>query len=71
VRDFAPAPGRLALFLEGGYDLDALERCTATTLAALVTDDDPSQLDAYEPPTSGGPGRSAVDLTARAHAPFS
>jgi acetoin utilization deacetylase AcuC-like enzyme len=70
VRAFAPAPGRLALFLEGGYDLDALERCTTTTLAALVADDDLAQLDTYEPPTSGGPGHAGVDLTARAHAPF-
>jgi acetoin utilization deacetylase AcuC-like enzyme len=70
VRDFAPRPGRLALFLEGGYDLDALERCTATTLAALATDDDPAQLDTYEPPTSGGPGHAALSLTAAAHAQF-
>ncbi|HEX5588361.1 MAG TPA: histone deacetylase [Acidimicrobiia bacterium] len=70
VRAFAPGPARLALFLEGGYDLDALERCTATTLAALATDDDLTHVDEYEPPTSGGPGRTAVAATARAHAPF-
>ena len=50
VREFAPG-GRLALFLEGGYDLGALESSVAATLGAL--------LDigvAVPPPTSGGPG---------------
>ena len=51
VRDFAPAPGRLALFLEGGYDLDALRTSVEATLAALVgTPSHPP------PPTVGGPG---------------
>jgi acetoin utilization deacetylase AcuC-like enzyme len=36
VADFAPAPGRLALFLEGGYDLDALRDSVEATLGALV-----------------------------------
>ncbi len=45
-------PGRRLLFLEGGYDLDALVRCTGSVLSALVDDG------AYRPeaPTSGGPG---------------
>jgi acetoin utilization deacetylase AcuC-like enzyme len=63
VQDLAPSPGRLVLFLEGGYDLDALERSTSSTLAALAGD-----APAPEPPTSGGPGREAVTRTARAHA---
>jgi acetoin utilization deacetylase AcuC-like enzyme len=63
VQDLAPSPGRLVLFLEGGYDLDALERSTSSTLAALAGD-----AAAPEPPTSGGPGREAVTRTARAHA---
>jgi acetoin utilization deacetylase AcuC-like enzyme len=36
VAEFAPSPGRLALFLEGGYDLDALRSSVSATLAALV-----------------------------------
>ena len=36
VAEFAPAPGRLALFLEGGYDLEALRSSVVATLAALV-----------------------------------
>jgi acetoin utilization deacetylase AcuC-like enzyme len=36
VAEFAPRPGRLALFLEGGYDLDALRSSVAATLAALL-----------------------------------
>ena len=51
VRDFAPAPGRLALFLEGGYNLDALRACVETTLAALLGT--PNHATA---PTAGGPG---------------
>ena len=44
--------GRRLLMLEGGYDLDALVRCTGSVLSALVDDG------AYrpEPATSGGPG---------------
>ncbi|MFI5036176.1 MAG: histone deacetylase [Acidimicrobiales bacterium] len=57
---FAPAPGRLALFLEGGYDLDALRASVAATLGALL-----GAGDAGEAPTSGGPGTEHV---ARAHA---
>ncbi len=46
------APGRRLLFLEGGYDLDALVLCTGSVLSALVDDG------AYRPEaaTSGGPG---------------
>jgi acetoin utilization deacetylase AcuC-like enzyme len=45
-------PGRRLLFLEGGYDLDALALCTGSVLSALVDDG------AYRPEaaTSGGPG---------------
>ncbi|WP_421117980.1 histone deacetylase family protein [Aquihabitans daechungensis] len=44
--------GRRLLFLEGGYDLDALVQCTGSVLSALVDDG------AYRPEaaTSGGPG---------------
>jgi acetoin utilization deacetylase AcuC-like enzyme len=36
VAAFAPRPGRLALFLEGGYDLDALRRSVAASLSACL-----------------------------------
>src|SRR5437870_3704290 len=36
VARFAPAPGRLVLFLEGGYDLDALTNSVGASLAALL-----------------------------------
>ncbi len=52
---FAPGPGRVALFLEGGYDLDALRASVSASLSALLGD--PS---AAEAPTSGGPGAEAV-----------
>jgi acetoin utilization deacetylase AcuC-like enzyme len=60
-------PGRLVVFLEGGYDLGALERCTAVTVATLAGAD-PATVEGYEPPTSGGPGHDAVRATADAHA---
>ena len=34
--EFAPSSGRLALFLEGGYDLEALRTSVAATLGTLV-----------------------------------
>lgn len=57
VAGYAPRPGRLALFLEGGYDLAALRHSTAATLAAVL--DCPYEPDA---PTSGGPGADSVAL---------
>ena len=52
VAGFAPEPGRLVLFLEGGYDLDAL-----TTRSAPAWP--PCSTRPYRPEaaTSGGPGR--------------
>ena len=35
VAGFAPSPGRLALFLEGGYDLEALRSSVVATLGAV------------------------------------
>ena len=48
--------GRRLLFLEGGYDLQALAHSTGAVLSALVDDG------AYrpEPATSGGPGAQVV-----------
>jgi acetoin utilization deacetylase AcuC-like enzyme len=54
VAAFAPRPGRLALFLEGGYDLGALRMSVVATLSALLG------AEASEAPTSGGPGLQQV-----------
>jgi acetoin utilization deacetylase AcuC-like enzyme len=51
VEQFVPRPGRLALFLEGGYDLGALSSSVEATLGALLG----RRVDAAAP-TSGGPG---------------
>jgi acetoin utilization deacetylase AcuC-like enzyme len=55
-------PGRRLVFLEGGYDLEALRDSTAAVLVALSGD----RLHP-EAATSGGPGREAVDAAAVAH----
>jgi acetoin utilization deacetylase AcuC-like enzyme len=57
VIQLAPRPGRVIVFLEGGYDLDALRDGTASTVAALVGE----RLEPSEPPTANGPGREYVD----------
>ena len=56
----APHPGRVIVFLEGGYDLDALRDGTAATITALVGE----TIAPTEAPTSGGPGRDVVDAAA-------
>jgi acetoin utilization deacetylase AcuC-like enzyme len=63
VAAYAPGPGRVIAFLEGGYDLDALARCAGATVAGLVGEDHRP-----EPATSGGPGRAAVAEVARIRA---
>jgi acetoin utilization deacetylase AcuC-like enzyme len=55
-------PGRRVLFLEGGYDLDALRASTAATLSALVGE----RLHA-ERPTFGGPGSEVLVAASQAH----
>jgi acetoin utilization deacetylase AcuC-like enzyme len=57
VAGYAPSPGRVVLFLEGGYDLHALQKSVAATLGRLVGASDSDEL-----PTSGGPGAEQVDL---------
>jgi len=57
VMQVAPGPGRVVVFLEGGYDLDAVRDGTASTAAALVGE----TVAPVEAPTSGGPGRDVVD----------
>ncbi len=56
VAAYAPAPGRLVLFLEGGYDLDALTASVGASLAAIL--EHPFR---PEPSTSGGPGANIVE----------
>ncbi len=51
VREFAPGPGRLAVFLEGGYDLGALATSVEATLGALM-----GVGGRVSDPTTGGPG---------------
>jgi len=60
VVQLAPRPARVVVFLEGGYDLDALRDGTAATVTALVGE----ATEPVEPPTSGGPGREVVDAAA-------
>jgi acetoin utilization deacetylase AcuC-like enzyme len=50
-------PGRLVVFLEGGYDLDALRSSVAATLPPLLGE----AARADEPETTDGPGASVVD----------
>jgi acetoin utilization deacetylase AcuC-like enzyme len=59
VAGWAPTPGRVIAFLEGGYDLDALTTSTAATIGALTGVDD-----GCDAPTSGGPGLDAVHRVA-------
>jgi acetoin utilization deacetylase AcuC-like enzyme len=62
VATFTPQPGRLVLFLEGGYDLDALRMSVGATLASLLGT-------SYRPerPSSGGPGYDMVEMARRIH----
>jgi len=62
VQQLAPRPGRLALVLEGGYDLGALERSVGAALAAILGHH-------YRPESAsaGGPGMDAVEAARRAH----
>jgi acetoin utilization deacetylase AcuC-like enzyme len=56
VGQFAPARGRLAVFLEGGYDLDAVRASVAATMAMFIGA--PNDAEAQ---TTGGPGADAVE----------
>ena len=60
VRALAPSRGRLVLFLEGGYDLEALRDCVEATASTLLGE--PRRLEAA---TRAGPGREAVVAAAR------
>jgi acetoin utilization deacetylase AcuC-like enzyme len=54
--------GRRLVFLEGGYDLDALRDSTAAALVALA-----GERIHTEPPSGGGPGRDVVEAASMAH----
>ncbi len=55
VSEFAPRPGRLALFLEGGYNPVSLRSSVQATLGALL-----GVRDEAAAPTEGGPGLSQL-----------
>lgn len=59
--DLVP-PGRRVVFLEGGYDLEAVASSTGAVAAALLDE-------TYRPegPTAGGPGRREVDDAVELH----
>jgi len=59
VRDLAPRPGRLALFLEGGYDLEAVRGSVGAVLGALL-----GVRRAVEQPTSGSGAASVARAVA-------
>jgi len=63
VSSFASGPGRVALFLEGGYDAGALRSSVAASLAVLIGGGASA-----EAPTQGGPGREAVEIARAVHA---
>jgi acetoin utilization deacetylase AcuC-like enzyme len=54
VLELAPA-GRTVVFLEGGYDLDALRDSVAATVTTLLGD-----ATRPEPATANGPGHAIV-----------
>jgi acetoin utilization deacetylase AcuC-like enzyme len=55
VSEFVPRPGRLALFLEGGYNPASLSSSVEATLGALLG------LSGHAGPrTSGGPGMTQL-----------
>jgi|SRR5579875_369385 acetoin utilization deacetylase AcuC-like enzyme len=58
-----PAPGRLVIVMEGGYDLGAVSMSSGAMFSALLGG-------RYRPeaPTSGGPGREVVTAAKRARA---
>jgi acetoin utilization deacetylase AcuC-like enzyme len=62
VLEYAP-PGRRLLFLEGGYDLQALADSSSACVAALE-----GVGHRPEPATNGGPGRPVVEAALRLHA---
>jgi acetoin utilization deacetylase AcuC-like enzyme len=63
ARIMALAPARrLVVFLEGGYDLEALRDSTAATVSTLL-----GRPDRVEPATASGPGRNVVHAARDLH----
>ena len=60
VAGFAPAPGRVVVVLEGGYDLGALRLSVGATMSAVLDGGFRP-----EPPSAGGPGAAAVAAVRR------
>ena len=60
VRGFAPSDGRVVLFLEGGYDLDALRLSLGAAAAGVL-----GERFRPEGATAGGPGLEALDFLRR------
>jgi acetoin utilization deacetylase AcuC-like enzyme len=60
VRGFAPTDGRLVLFLEGGYDLDALRLSVGAATAAVL-----GERFRPEGATAGGPGLEVLEFLRR------
>ena len=60
VAGYAPEPGRLIMFLEGGYDEKALRVSVAAALGRLVGTAEPGDIEA---PTFGGPGSEHVEAS--------
>jgi acetoin utilization deacetylase AcuC-like enzyme len=61
ITSLVPA-GRRLVFLEGGYDLEALATSTAAALLALA-----GEVTHPEPPTAGGPGHAVVEALLQSH----
>ena len=62
VRAFAPDPRKVVLFLEGGYDLDAVRMSVGATISALTEGTFRPEIS-----TSGGPGLDSVRAARVAH----
>ena len=60
VRGFAPSDGRLVLFLEGGYDLDALRLSVGAAVSAVL-----GERFRPEGATAGGPGLGMIESIRR------
>ena len=60
VAELSPGAGRLVLFLEGGYDLDALRNSVGAAAAALI-----GERHRPEASTAGGPGHDVLPLLHR------
>jgi acetoin utilization deacetylase AcuC-like enzyme len=61
VADFSPRAGRLAMFLEGGYDLQALRLSIHASLGSILGDGQ----EVTEPSSVGGPGGDHVTRALR------